>query len=147
MKQFFKELTEYSHHFNQKLIEVFIDNPDKISEKAEKLYNHILNAHQIWNNRIDPKQAVFGAWELHPVQDLKGIENINYEHTLQILNEYDLKLIINYSNSKGQLFSNSIQDMLFHIINHSTYHRGQIATEFKRQGLEPLVTDYIFFKR
>jgi uncharacterized damage-inducible protein DinB len=147
MKQFFKELTEYSHHFNQKLIEVFIDNPDKISEKAEKLYNHIINAHQIWNNRIDPKQAVFGAWELHPVQDLKGIENKNYEHTLQILNDYDLKLIINYSNSKGQLFSNSIQDMLFHIINHSTYHRGQIATEFKRQGLEPLVTDYIFFKR
>ncbi|HEU0125158.1 MAG TPA: DinB family protein, partial [Flavobacterium sp.] len=95
----------------------------------------------------DPKQAVFGVWELHPVQDLKGIENKNYEHTLQILNDYDLKLIINYSNSKGQLFSNSIQDMLFHIINHSTYHRGQIATEFKRQGLEPLVTDYIFFKR
>ncbi|MCF8317339.1 MAG: hypothetical protein K9I02_01220 [Haliscomenobacter sp.] len=58
-----------------------------------------------------------------------------------------MKLIINYSNSKGQLFSNSIQDMLFHIINHSTYHRGQVATEFKRQGLEPLVTDYIFFKR
>lgn len=147
MKQFFEELTEYSHHFNQKLIDVFIDNPDKISEKAEKLYNHILNAHQIWNNRIDPKQSVFGVWELHPVQDLKGIENANYEHTLQILNKYNLKLIINYSNSKGQLFSNSIQDMLFHIINHSTYHRGQVATEFKRQGLEPLVTDYIFFKR
>ncbi|MCF8317338.1 MAG: hypothetical protein K9I02_01215 [Haliscomenobacter sp.] len=86
MKQFFEELTEYSHHFNQKLIDVFIDNPDKISEKAEKLYNHILNAHQIWNNRIDPKQSVFGVWELHPVQDLKGIENANYEHTLQILN-------------------------------------------------------------
>ncbi|HQT22504.1 MAG: damage-inducible protein DinB [Sphingobacteriales bacterium 17-39-43] len=147
MKQFFEELTEYSHHFNQKLIDVFIDNPDKISEKAEKFYNHILNAHQIWNNRIDPKQSVFGVWELHPVQDLKGIENANYEHTLQILNKYNLKLIINYSNSKGQLFSNSIQDMLFHIINHSTYHRGQVATEFKRQGLEPLVTDYIFFKR
>ena len=25
-------------------------------------------------------------------QDLKGIDNTNYEHTLQILNKYDLKL-------------------------------------------------------
>lgn len=147
MKQFFKELFEYSHHFNGKLSEVFTDNPDKTSEKAVKLYNHVLNSHQIWNNRIDAKQAAFGVWELHAVQDLKSIDQINYTTTLQIIDKFDLNEIINYSNSKGLAFSSSIRDILFHVINHSTYHRGQIATEFKNLGLEPLVTDYISFKR
>ncbi len=44
-------------------------------------------------------------------------------------------------------FTNVIQDVLFHFINHSTYHRGQIAIQMKEAGLEPIATDYIFFKR
>lgn len=147
MKTFFKELFEYSHHFNQKLWAIFNGNPGKTSEKAVNLYNHILNAHQIWNNRIEPKQAVFGVWDIHPIQDCKNIDISNYENSLLILDKFDLYETINYTTSKGQAFSNSIRDILFHAINHSTYHRGQIATEFKQAGLDPLVTDYIFYKR
>lgn len=147
MKQFFKELFEYSHHFNQKLADVFSDNPNNISEKSIKLYNHILNAHQIWNNRIEPEQKAFGIWEIHPIQECRNIDKINYKHSLLILGKCDLNATINYKNTKGQTFSNSIRDIFFHVINHSTYHRGQIATEFRQNGLEPLVTDYIFYKR
>ncbi len=143
MKPFFKELFEYSHHFNRKLGNVFNDNPDKTSEKAIKLYNHILNAHQIWNNRIDPQQKTFGVWEMHSIQDCKNIDKMNYEHSLLIL---DLLETVNYVNGQGHAFSNSIQNLLFHVINHSTYHRGQIATEFKKNGFEPLATDYIWYK-
>ncbi len=147
MTTFFKELFEYSHHFNQKLALVFKENPDKTSEKAIKLFNHLLNAHHVWNNRIEPKQTPFGVWELHSVGELQDIDRANYEHTLRILDKFDLTETINYTNTKGQTFSNSIRDTLFHVINHSTYHRGQIATDFKQYGLEPLVTDYIFYKR
>lgn len=147
MKPFFKDLFEYNHHFNQKLADIFMENPDWTSEKAVKLFNHLLNAHQIWNNRIEPMQTTFGVWELHVVQDLKNIDKTNYEQTLQILDKFDFSKIINYSNSKGQIFSNNIRDTLFHVINHSTYHRGQIATELKQNGIEPLTTDYIFYKR
>lgn len=147
MKQFFKELFEYGHHFNQKLGEVFNDSQDKTSEKAITLYNHILNAHQIWNNRIEPKQTSFGVWEIHHIQDCKDIDKLNYEHSLLILDKYDLNDTINYANTKGQAFSNSIRDIFFHAINHSTYHRGQISTEFRQNGLQPLVTDYIFYRR
>jgi uncharacterized damage-inducible protein DinB len=147
MQIFFKELFEYSHHFNQKLASVFIESPDKTSEKAIKLYNHVLNAHQIWNNRIEPKQPTFGVWEIHNIHEFKNIDRANYEQTLQILDKVDLREMINYANSKGQAFSNSIRDIFFHVINHSTYHRGQIATDFKQNGLDPLVTDYIFYKR
>lgn len=147
MKQFLKELFEYNHHFNQKLFDIFTDCPDKASEKALNLLNHIVNAHQIWNNRIDLKQPTLGVWELHEIHDLKNIDKGNYEMTLLILDKFDLSKTISYSNSKGQEFHNTIRDILFHVINHSTYHRGQIASEFKKHGLDPLLTEYIFFKR
>lgn len=147
MKQFFIDLFEYSHHFNQKLSSVFTESPDKTTEKSVRLYNHILNAHQIWNNRIEPKQPTFGVWEIHPIGDCKDIDNINYEHSLLILDKVDLNDAISYTNTKGQPFNNRIRDILFHVINHSTYHRGQIATDFRQTGIEPLVTDYIFYKR
>ena len=147
MKQFFKELFEYNHHFNQKLWDLFNDHPGKTSEKAVKFYNHILNAHQLWNNRIEPKQTPFGVWEIHLFQDLKTIDKTNYEQTLLILEKFNLEDSISYTNTQGQKFSNTIRDILFHTVNHSTYHRAQIATECKQNGLEPLVTDFILYKR
>jgi hypothetical protein len=85
MKPFFNELLEYSHYFNQKLGDVFIYNADRVSERAIKLYSHILNAHQIWNNRINPKQAHFGVWEIHSIQDCKQIDSENFENSLVLL--------------------------------------------------------------
>src|SRR5690606_13949632 len=147
MKAFFKELFEYSHYCNQKLADVFSSSPGKTSEKAIKVFSHLLNAHRVWNNRIEPGQITFGIWELHAAQDLKSIDQTNYERTLQLLDQFELDKMIDYSNTKGQAFNNSIRDILFHVVNHSTYHRGQIAAEFRLHGLEPLVTDYIFYKR
>lgn len=147
MQNFFKELFEYNHRVNQKLADVFIEHPDKTSEKAIKLYSHILNAHTIWNSRIELKKTAAGVWDLQTIQALKSIDQTNYECTLQLLDKLESSPTINYTNSKGQAFSSTVRDILFHVINHSTYHRGQIASDFKQHGLEPLITDYIFFKR
>lgn len=35
--------------------------------------------------------------------------------------------------------------LLRHIVNHSTYHRGQIAPKLKRFGIEPPNTDFFFW--
>jgi uncharacterized damage-inducible protein DinB len=35
--------------------------------------------------------------------------------------------------------------VLRHVVNHATYHRGQIASKLKRLGKEPPVTDFIFW--
>ncbi len=147
MKPFFKELFEYGHYFNQQLAEVFAENPGKTSEKSVKLYSHILNAHHIWNHRIDARQPVFGVWEEHPIHHFKTIDDANHAYTLSILDRLELTDSIDYSNTSGQAFANNVQDILFHVVNHSTYHRGQIAIEFRKCGLEPLMTDYIFYKR
>ena len=35
--------------------------------------------------------------------------------------------------------------MLRHIVNHSTYHRGQVASKLKRFGVEQPMTDFIWW--
>jgi|SRR5688572_7228521 len=147
MIPFFKELFGYNHHFNQRLATVFMEHADKTPEKSVKWFSHILNAHQVWNSRIISDINKFGVWELHSVDELIEIDETNYANSIKILDQGNLETEIRYVTSKGDPFTNSTRDILFHIINHSTYHRGQIAADFRQQGLEPIVTDYIFYKR
>ncbi len=147
MNTFLRELFEYNFHFNQELANAFESNASKVSERSVKLFSHIIDAQQIWNNRIAPKEKCYEVWEIHDIQDFRKVDQSNYEYSLYILKKFDLKDTFNYTNSKGITFKSKIRDALFHIINHSTYHRGQIATEFRQIGLNPLVTDYIFYKR
>lgn len=74
------------------------------------------------------------------------IDNENYNHTLKIHFHVNILDKISFT-VKGQKFDSSMQDILFHIINQSTYHRGQIAMEFRNSGIEPINTEYILYKR
>lgn len=147
MEDFFKELFDYSHHFNQQFIQLFLANPEKSSEKALKLMSHIINAHSVWNARIEHKTSPFGVWEMHDTDKLLAIENENYQCTIQILENKDLSKMIAYTTSNGQPFNSIVKDILFHIINHSTYHRAQISSEWRQNGVAPIMSDYIFYNR
>lgn len=147
MKSYFKEFFEYNAHFNQKFSAVFMENPDIADGKSHKLFSHILNAHHIWNHRMMIKQGKYSVWELMPVSGMEHINAENLNDSMHILESLDLNKTILYQNSNGQKFQNKINDILFHIVNHSTYHRGQIAADFRENGIDPLITDYIFWKR
>lgn len=146
MKEKLRELFEYTRYFNRKIIEAAGANSEVLPERCFLLINHTLNAHQIWNGRI-LNEGTSGVWEIHPFEDLEEINESNFLNSLKILESSDLSQIIRYRNSKGDLFENKAEDILFHIINHSTYHRGQIALLFRESGVEPLISDYIFHKR
>lgn len=147
MVEFFEELLDYSHQCNQNLIQIIMNNEHKVTDKALQLINHILNAHQIWNNRIQSESTPFGVWQIHDLQALSDIDQTNYNHSVRILRQYDFNDHIVYVNSRSESFKRTVRDILFHIINHTTYHRGQIATVFRHTGIEPLVTDYIYFRK
>lgn len=53
---FFKDAFEYNWYFNQELIQLFEDNKQFIPEKSIKLLNHLINAQQIWNERLQKKR-------------------------------------------------------------------------------------------
>lgn len=147
MKQFFKELFEYTFHFNTIVIDSLLKNDNPIPEKALQLINHTINAQEIWNARIEEKPCSVDVWEIRPLDTLKKINEDNYQNSLTIIDMFDLEMKIRYTNTQGKTFENSVRDMLFHAVNHSTYHRGQIATYCKLNNLTPQVTDYIFYKR
>lgn len=147
MKHFFGELFEYNYHANQKLIDIMMANQDMLSEKAIKLMSHVLNAHHIWNKRISKATETFKVWQEQPATDWKEVDKQNFEDSLAALSSTELAEPVAYVNSQGQAFTNSVRDILFHVLNHCNYHRAQIATELKNAGVTPPVTDYIFYKR
>ncbi|WP_140485163.1 DinB family protein [Flavobacterium sp. GSA192] len=144
---FFKDTFEYNYHFNQELIQLFEKEKQIIPEKSIKLLNHLINAQEIWNARILNQDISVAVWEIRPLENLKNHNETNYNQSISILNSIELSKKIIYKNSKGIVFSNTVQDIIFHVINHSTYHRAQIASDLKANGIEPINTDYIFYKR
>lgn len=137
---------EYTYHFNLEVISL-LKGGEAMPKKALRLLNHTLNAHEIWNTRIFQKTPAVGVWDIRPFETLESVNTNNFWQTADILDGYEFNNIVTYTNSRGETFANTVQDILFHIINHSTYHRGQIATDCKVHGITPLMSDYIFYKR
>lgn len=122
----------------------------KKNKKTEELLSHIISAQKIWLNRILGKDIKIDPWqmltqkELVPQSTPVTAEWINF---LEGLHENDFERRIEYVNMKGEKFVNTIKDIITHVINHSTYHRAQIASLVRQAGGEPAKTDYIFYQR
>lgn len=147
MKALFVDVFTYHHHFNQKLIEEFAKYGVKLPERSLTLFCHILNAHHIWNARILKAPELLKVQQQHTLDQCPGIDETNYQTTKKLLETVDLESMIDYRTSKGDPFTNSARDILFHVSNHTTHHQGQIISDFRQAGVEPLVTDYIFYRR
>lgn len=146
MKTFFKDIFAYHHHFNQLFIDHFIEHRQLIPDDTYGLFCHVLNAHQVWNSRL-LGNTPFGIHQLHHLDDCKAIDYSNYQDSLFVLDRMDLERTISYTNSKGEQFNNLVRDILFHVNNHSTHHRAQIASTFRQLGIAPPISDFIFYKR
>jgi len=59
----------------------------------------------------------------------------------------DRDRVIKYQNSKGEPWSSTVDEILAHIVIHSAYHRGQIATVVRQGGQTPAYTDFIHAAR
>ena len=53
--------------------------------------------------------------------------------------------VISYVNLKGDTFAYPLRRMLQHVVNHATYHRGQITTLLRQLGATPLSTDLLLY--
>ncbi|GER57900.1 hypothetical protein ULMA_00080 [Patiriisocius marinus] len=146
MINFFTDIFDFHLKMNQLFINQMVKNPNKVSQKATLLLCHSLNAHQIWNSRITNKKPI-GVFDIHPLNDCIELDKSNFETTKFILQNMNFQVNISYQNSKGVDYNNTIQEILFHISNHYSHHRGQLTSELKHQGIEPIISDYIYHKR
>ena len=145
----FYNLFEYDFWANKRVIDV-ITKDNRIDTKSELLFSHILNSQQIWYSRIMGNVMGQSPWDIIPCQQFSEIAQLINEHWKALLKEKDaksLRKIINYKNTSGEKFSNTLEEILTHIINHSTYHRAQISAHLKSSGKNPPITDYIAFAR
>lgn len=66
---------------------------------------------------------------------------------LDSLSDADLDRAIDYKSFAGQSYSNTLASLIRHVTNHSTYHRGQLATMLRQLGKVPPSTDVIVYLR
>lgn len=59
----------------------------------------------------------------------------------------DISRVIHHKTMKGDPQSAPHWQMLQHVVNHQTYHRGQITTMLRQLGAKAISTDMIFFYR
>ena len=147
MKSFITNFFEYNHYSNLQMISMIENTPSSYSDRAKTLMGHTFIAQNIWNQRILGNSPKLGVWDVFTIHELRKLNDEYHETSIHILTTTPLETTINYKDSTGALFSNSLTTILFHIVNHSTYHRGQLLTELKSNGAQPISTDYIAFRR
>ena len=111
---------------------------------------HILWAESLWLARwrsssfpatLDP-QAFFSSDSL-----LQALEAV---HADQLAFLADLPppaadQVVTYVNSQGQTWAYPLRDMVQHLVVHSAFHRGQIASMLRQLGTVPPHTDFLVF--
>lgn len=55
----------------------------------------------------------------------------------------DPERVFEYTNMKGRRCRYNLRSVLQHVVNHSTYHRGQVTTQLRALGAKPLSTDLL----
>ncbi|WP_373497100.1 DinB family protein [Aquiflexum sp.] len=147
MKAHFQDLYEYSLQSNLTTIGLLETYGSEVPEKIIRNFSHILNAQHLWNHRIEGSKSSFKVWDIHPISQLREINESLFQQSFTIIEKEDFERQVDYINSQKESYTNSVKEIIFHVVNHSTYHRGQVMIQLRESGLEATSTDYIFYKR
>jgi uncharacterized damage-inducible protein DinB len=118
--------------------------------RSLQLLAHILSAERLWLERIKGQQQSVAVWPDFAIERCKQ----EMEDMASYWNAYLSQLspdrfsgAVRYKNSKGEEWTSSLQDILIHVLLHSAYHRGQIASQMRANGKQPAYTDFIHATR
>ncbi|HUL32737.1 MAG TPA: DinB family protein [Candidatus Eisenbacteria bacterium] len=63
------------------------------------------------------------------------------------LTQDDLNRTMEYKTLKFGVYRNPLWQSMQHVVNHGTYHRGQMTTLLRQLGAQPILTDLMHFYR
>jgi uncharacterized damage-inducible protein DinB len=63
------------------------------------------------------------------------------------LTQSDLDRVFEYRTLKFGVYRNPLWESMQHLVNHGSYHRGQVTTLLRQHGAEPISTDLMHFYR
>ncbi len=113
---------------------------------------HIVGAEWVWLRRwVGESPGGYPDWVTRPVlaelkARLSAVES-ERETFLGGLSDGNLDRVVSYRTLRGQASSDPLGSLMRHVVNHSTYHRGQVATQLRQLGLKPPGTDLVIFLR
>ena len=59
----------------------------------------------------------------------------------------DLDRVFEYKTLKFGIYSNPLWQSMQHVVNHGSYHRGQVTTMLRQLGAAPVLTDLMHYYR
>lgn len=155
-----RELLKYTLWADRKVLAAVKEmDPDHVVRDAGASFGsllgtmaHLLGAEQVWLSRFVGNPM----GRLPTIDDWPDLESLvlGFEETWPQL-EFFLASITNeqlhgevqWTNSKGETYRRILWQAVVHMVNHSTFHRGQVVLLMRQMGYEPPSTDMIYFFR
>lgn len=148
MKKYFLKLYQYNAWANKRVLHC-LKSQQIDEEKILSLMGHIVAAQFLWLHRIKglPPADVklWGAYKLTDLDAMAQEADQKWLEFVEKTDDFDRALI--YLNYVGDPYTNNVEMIMMHLVNHATYHRGQVALLLRQKGFEPINTDFITYDR
>ncbi|WP_276355349.1 DinB family protein [Cohnella caldifontis] len=110
---------------------------------------HIAAADEVWLTRLEGSSpSSLASKPFANVEEAERSMHRIQSRIRQILSSVDdMEQPVIYRNTKGDEFRNSISEIARHVVNHGTYHRGNVSTILRALGHTGVQTDYIAYLR
>lgn len=161
MKELLKQYAAYNSWATQQITSIVLSLPEEkqkaeISSSFSSLYKtlqHMWDAESIWWQRMKLHERI-----LRPSENFNGtIKDVSigllsqskqWEEWVSSASELSLEHVFQYQTFDKAQFKQPTWQMLLHVFNHGTYHRGQLINILRQLGVEKLpATDFIIWSR
>jgi uncharacterized damage-inducible protein DinB len=146
-KNYFIELSEYHIWANNQMCDWLKHISDEqwnqmVVSSFKSIYEtilHMVSAEKTWLERMNKKPnsqmlaVTFKGSKDELIETWKEISD-GYQKFVTAMSEDQFPQTLNYKNSKGIEFNQPIYQLLVHVFNHTTYHRGQVVTMLRQVG-------------
>jgi len=102
-----------------------------------------------WRGRSPSREEYFRDWgpdrfpTLAAVRERWAGVELQVRDYLAHLTEDRLTRPLTYKNLKGETWTYPMWQTLWHVVNHQTYHRGQVTTLFRQLGAQAAPVDFL----
>jgi len=162
MKAHFTTMARYNAWANARLYAAARSLPDEAYRRNVGAFfgslhgtlNHLLVTDRIWMRRITGEGVAPGTLNAILFDDLESLERARKAEDARIigyidgLTESDIDGELSYATTKGVPQRNALHQVLAHLFNHQTHHRGQAHAILTIVGVpEPQPLDLIAMLR
>jgi uncharacterized damage-inducible protein DinB len=161
MKELLKQYAAYNLWAHQKLLDAILALPEeKHLAEVPSSFNSLLktvlhtwDAESIWWQRMKLQEHIMRPSENFSgtMQDAaSGLQNQSrlWEEWISNASDLSLEHVFQYQTTKREVIKMPIYQMVHHVFNHGTYHRGQLVNMMRQLGADKIPgTDFAFWLR